>query len=75
MKKHGLIKILSLVVIVLVILSWIIPISQFTGTEMAKADITRVGFFDLINYPFLAFQLFIMVSMSVQTHRGEKFNC
>lgn len=61
MKKHGLIKILSLVVIVLVILSWIIPISQFTGTEMAKADITRVGFFDLINYPFLAIQLFIQM--------------
>lgn len=61
MKKHSLIKILSIVIIVLLILSWIIPVSQFTGTEMAKADITRVGFFDLINYPFLAFQLFIQM--------------
>ncbi len=65
MKKHGLIKILSLIVVLLVILSWIIPVSQFTGTEMAKADITRVGFFDLINYPFLAFQLFIQMILFI----------
>ncbi len=63
MKKHGLIKILAIIVLVLLVLSWLIPASQFTGTEMAKVDITRVGLFDLFNYPLLTFQYFIQMAL------------
>lgn len=65
MKKHSLLKILSIVIAVLLILSWIIPVSQFSGTEMAKADITRIGIFDLINYPLLSFQFFIQMILFI----------
>lgn len=63
MKKHGLIKILVLTIIGLLILTWIIPGSQFTGSEMAKADITRIGLFDIFNYPLLTFQYFIQMAL------------
>lgn len=61
MKKNGLIKILGIVILVLLVLSWIIPASQYTGSEMAKIEITRVGLFDLFNYPLLSFQYFIQM--------------
>lgn len=65
MKKHSLLKILALIVGVLLVLTWIIPVSQFSGTEMAKADITRIGLFDIVNYPLLAFQFFIQMILFI----------
>lgn len=60
MKKHGLFKILSLVIIVLTILSWIISASYYSGSEMVSLGLYRIGLYELLQYPFLAMQYFIL---------------
>lgn len=65
MKKHGLLKILGITVLVLLILTWIIPTSQFTGSEMAKVGLTRLGLFDFFNYPFLAVYYFYQLVLFI----------
>lgn len=65
MKKNGLIKVLLIAIALLLVLSWIIPVSQFSGSEMAKADISRIGIFDVINYPLLSFQYFIQMILFI----------
>lgn len=46
-KKHDLFKIVGIVLLVVAILTWVIPVSQYTGTEMFRGDISRTGILDL----------------------------
>ena len=51
MKKKDLLKAIGIVLGVFVILTWLIPASTFSGSEVAKGTTSPVGLFDLIKYP------------------------
>lgn len=65
MKKNGLFKIISIIALVLLVLTWIIPSSGYNG-EIVNVGLMRVGIFDLLGYSTLAvttyfFQLFLLI--------------
>ena len=47
LKKHDLFKIVAIVILFVALLTWIIPVSQYTGTEMYIGEISRLGIVDL----------------------------
>ena len=47
LKKHDLFKILGIAILFVAILTWIIPIGQFTGSEMVAGEISRLGIVNL----------------------------
>lgn len=47
MKKHNLFKIISLVFLLVVVLTWIIPIGSYSNGTFIKGEISPVGIFDL----------------------------
>ncbi|MBE6153227.1 MAG: hypothetical protein E7166_03260 [Firmicutes bacterium] len=50
MKKHNLFKILAIMILVFVVLSWIIPTGYLSGTEIQKAEeLTRIGIWNVFN--------------------------
>lgn len=46
-KNHDLFKIVGIAILFVALLTWIIPVSQYTGTEMYIGDISRTGIVDL----------------------------
>jgi len=65
MKRNVLLKVIGILALVLVVLSWIIPASYYSGSTVISLGTMRVGIFDLINYPFLAIQYFCQTIMFV----------
>ncbi len=67
MKKHGLFKILLLLILLVGILSWVIPASYFDGSAMVDIGRYRVGFFDYFQFFFLTFefQAFIQIFLYI----------
>lgn len=53
-KKHELFKIVGLSMIIVALLTWFIPQSNFTGTEMAVGEVTRIGLNDFFLYGLLS---------------------
>ncbi len=43
LKKHDLFKIVGIAILVVALLTWIIPVGQYTGSEMYVGDINRLG--------------------------------
>ncbi|MEG2457291.1 MAG: hypothetical protein RSB41_00115 [Bacilli bacterium] len=60
-KRHGLTMIISITIIALVVLSWIIPAGQWSGTELMSLGRSRIGLYELFDYPLLAIQYFIQL--------------
>ena len=48
-EKHSLGRILTIVLIVSLFLTWIVPIGSFNGTEFVKGEVVRLGLADLGN--------------------------
>ena len=46
-KKHDLFKIIGIAILFTALLTWIIPVSQYTGTEMYVGEISRLGIANL----------------------------
>lgn len=53
MKKHNLFKIISLMFLSLVILTWIIPIGSYSNGSFVKGEVSPVGIFDLSRIPLM----------------------
>jgi len=51
MKKYGLLKVLSIFILVLVFLTWIIPTSTYDGTAVTAGERSMVGLWELFNFP------------------------
>ena len=50
MKKHNLFKILAIMILVFVVLSWIVPTGNLSGDKIQKAEeLTRVGLWNVFN--------------------------
>ena len=45
MKKHGLFKILSLTIVGLLVISWFVKASYYSGSEMVDLGLYRIGFY------------------------------
>lgn len=50
MKKHDLFKIISIAILAFVVLSWIVPTSNLSGSEIVRAEeMTRIGIWNIFN--------------------------
>lgn len=50
MKKHNLFKILAIMILVFVVLSWIVPTGSLSGDEIQKSEeLTRIGIWNIFN--------------------------
>lgn len=59
MKKHNLIKVVAITILVFVLLSWIFPTASYSSTQgLVEAERVQVGFYELFNYPSLAMSYF-----------------
>lgn len=56
MKKNGLFKIILILLIAVSIITWFVPASYYSGSELAEVGMYRVGFFDFFQYISLTFQ-------------------
>lgn len=63
MKKNSLLKVLGLVFIVFVILTWIIPTGYFSGAEYVKNGLNPLGLFDLGYYPLISVSAFMQIGI------------
>lgn len=70
MKKHGLFKILSLTIVGLLLLSWFIPASYYSSSEMVDLGLYRIGLYEFLDYPFLAVQYFSLTIILLLTIGG-----
>ncbi len=60
-KKHELFKIVGICIIITALLTWFIPQSKFTGTEMAVGEVTRIGLNDFFLYNLLSPYYFAVI--------------
>ena len=67
MKKNGLLKIIGILALIIMVLSWIIPSSYYSGSTVIDLGTMPVGIFDLLSYPFLSFQYFIQTVVFILT--------
>ncbi len=50
MKKHNILKVVCIAILLAVILTWIIPGSYFSGSEIVDQGMGQLGLFDLFDY-------------------------
>lgn len=50
-KQNSMFKIIAIMIVVVALLSWIIPSSQYNGTTLLSKEIMRVSLFDIFFYP------------------------
>ncbi len=60
-KKHNLFKLTGGMILLVVLFSWLIPISSFSGEEMVLSEITRIGLTDFTIYSLLSVYYFAIV--------------
>ena len=58
MKKHNLIKVLVISILVVVLLSWILPTASYQYGSLVEAERAQIGFYELFTYPTLTFSYF-----------------
>lgn len=51
-KKNTLFKTIAIIFFILVVLSWIIPTSRVSGTEVISSDLARVSLHQIFEYPW-----------------------
>lgn len=65
MKKHNLLKVLLITLAVVVVMSWIFPITYFSSTGLVEEDVQRIGIFSIMTYAGIAIQYFSHVAIYV----------
>jgi len=67
MKNKSLLKIVSIVLLIYVALTWFIPTGYFSGGEYVKEAIVPIGLFDIIRYPLITLtsSLFILTALVI----------
>jgi len=63
MKKYNLLKTIGIFFLVLVLLSWLIPVGTFSGSEFTEGTTVPVGLFDLFRVPLIAVGTFIQYAL------------
>ena len=58
-KKNVLFKIVTLMGLYLLVVSWIIPAASASGTELVNMQRYRMSLYSILEYPYLSFQYFL----------------
>ena len=58
MKKHNLLKVLLIMILVVVLASWILPVTEITDTGYETTTTNGIGIFTLANYFSIGIQIF-----------------
>lgn len=53
MKKYNLLKVIGIVFLVVIVLTWIIPVGSYSSLEFIKGELSPVGLFDLFRIPIM----------------------
>ena len=69
MKKHNLFKVVMITIALVVLLSWILPGTEF-DSQIVEKPISRIGIFELMGYVSIAIQYFSHISIYVLTIGG-----
>lgn len=64
-EKHDLIKLTSICILLVIILSWIISSGYFSAGVISYAEINRIGIFDFTTYSLLTVMYFFLVFMFI----------
>ena len=64
MKKHNLFKVIMITMLVLLVATWIFPITYFSSA-LAEEEIVRAGAFDILGYLLITLQVFGNVAIYV----------
>ena len=72
MKKKSLFKALTIVFLVYVVLTWVIPTGYYSSGSYVKGDITPIGLFDIIRYPIITLtsSVFILTALIILSIGG-----
>ncbi len=66
MKKHNLLKVVFITIILAALLTWILPTSDFTQSgSVAQGDVTPQGLFSIMYYVIIALQNFLPIAIYV----------
>lgn len=65
MKKHNSFKVVMIVLLMLVLVSWFFPVTNIADGEYVKGDYTRVGMFSLVQFFAIALQYFSHIALYV----------
>lgn len=63
MKKHSLLKAISISFLIVVVLSWIIPTGSYSSSTFTSAGTTPVGIINLFRLPVMTIQTFIQYTI------------
>lgn len=58
LEKHGLFKLVGIILIISVLLTWLTPTASFTDGELVASEYSRIGLFDISTYGLLGFNYF-----------------
>ena len=65
MKKHNSFKVVMIVLLMLVLVSWFFPVTTISNGEFVKGDYSRVGIFSLFSFFAIAIQYFSHIALYV----------
>ena len=60
-KKHSLVKVAGIMVLITVLLTWLIPQGMFSNGSLNVTEITRIGIFDFFTYGLLGMYYFTVL--------------
>ena len=64
MKKHNTIKVVLIIMLVFLLLSWILPAAYYSGQYIDQGRV-QMGLFDLFNYPLTALSYFGYIALFI----------
>lgn len=63
MKKHNLLKALSICFLVLIAISWIIPVGTYSSGTFTQGETSPLGIIDVVRYPLISIATFIQYGL------------
>lgn len=58
MKKHNILKVVLITIILVFLCTWIFPTTSFSYSELVEGARSQLGLFDLFSYPLVSFSYF-----------------
>lgn len=65
MKKHNLFKVVMITILLVVLGSWVLPLTSISGTEFVTDETTKLGLFNVVSFLSIAIQYFSHVALYV----------
>ena len=65
MKKHNLFKVVMITILLVVLGSWVLPLTSISGTEFVTDETTKLGLFNVVSFLSIAIQYFSHVALYI----------